>query len=273
MPCREHRFRRDRVLLNPVDRLPAQGCRLGNGADTLMLVKQGAHEIELRASVGWFPTPVFHIGPLPRVRDASFLRRFRGFRMGLRRRGHKSDQRITDGLVNGVLGGAVEHHAIDHRLDDDACVHQAADGLGGVVVAPPQAIYPPHDDLIAGTYLVEQSAAAGPVGHFRAHAGNAMVGDDLVDLEACRFGLRPLMFQGLRGVGHAGIEERSHRVFLSVQVPSVYIPVRRSNPTRADRDMDRIVYVGRGIPVRTAGTGVLTTNSAILSLDDAVPRH
>jgi hypothetical protein len=48
-PRRQYRFRSRTVLLNPVDRLPAEIGRLRDGADALMLVEHRADEIELFA--------------------------------------------------------------------------------------------------------------------------------------------------------------------------------------------------------------------------------
>ena len=60
---------------------------------------------------------VFAIAGLLGVIYAGALRRLSS--LGLGRGDHESNQGIPHGLLDGILGGAIEGHAVDDGLDDD----------------------------------------------------------------------------------------------------------------------------------------------------------
>jgi hypothetical protein len=74
-----------------------------------------------------------------------------------------------------------------------------------IVVTPAKPIDPSYNDLIAGPDLVEQPATAGPICHFRGDSGQPIVRDDLVDLEASGFSVRPLVVDGLTNIRYTSV--------------------------------------------------------------------
>src|SRR5262249_51940028 len=76
-------------------------------------------------------------------------------------RGHEGDQRITDGLLHGVSGRAIEGEVINHCADHHATPHELADGVAHVLIISAKPINPTHDKHITGPQLVEQAATLG----------------------------------------------------------------------------------------------------------------
>jgi hypothetical protein len=93
-----------------------------------------------------------------RVFDTSPLGFLGGLCLGLRGRGHERDQRVPDGHLHGIFSGAVEGHAVDHGLDDDATTHELADCVGDVGVVAAQAGH--HRDGISHTPFLRKSPQA-----------------------------------------------------------------------------------------------------------------
>jgi len=128
-----------------------------------------------------------------RMGDASPLRFLGCFGLGLCGRGHEGDQRIADGLLHRVLGGPVERHGVDDGADHNAAPHELPDGISHVGVVAAETIDPAHHKGVPSPELVEQAAALLPINEPGGDAGHTVIGDDVVDLESGRFGLRALM--------------------------------------------------------------------------------
>jgi hypothetical protein len=145
-----------------------------------------------------------------RVRDASALRFLGRFRLSLCGCRHEGDQRIPDCALHRVLSGTVERDAVDHRADEDAPPHKLTYRVADVLVVPPKAIDPAHDQRVIVTEQIEQSAALGSLSELCADAGDAFVPDDLIKLEAGLLSLGALVVDGLLAGADAGVQDGCH---------------------------------------------------------------
>ncbi len=132
--------------------------------------------------------------------------------------GHEGNQRVPHGLLDGVLGGPVEGHGVDDGLDDHALVHQSADGLGHVLIVPPQAVHPTDHQHIPSAHLIQQPGASLAVLEAGGDAGHPIVLYDRIELEAGGISLVELVADGLIRGADAGVQERVHT--MSVEVMS-----------------------------------------------------
>ena len=201
-PSRQSTFSSYRIILDPVDRLPSEPSDPGDLADACGLPQQRLRTLVLLAAVARLAPLVRPRVPIALcVRDASPLRFLRSFCLRLGRCGHKGDQRIPDGTLHSVLRRAVERDAVDHRADDHATSHELADRVADVLVVPAKAIHPANDQCVAISEQVEQTAALGSLGELGANAGDALVPDDLIKLEASLLGLGSLVLPRDRSTG------------------------------------------------------------------------
>jgi hypothetical protein len=184
-PIHQHGLVPGRVFLHPRDARPVKTHGSRNLAHA---ERSGSDErlnlAELVARERRLPSPVrLRTG----VVDASPLGVFRRLRLCLGARRHKCNQAVPEGLLNGVLRAAVEREAVDHRFDDDALLHEGADGLHHVIIVAPEAVHPPDDQHVTPAQEVEQPVALFPLGEPGAHTrdavpfGNHVV---IVDVEA-----------------------------------------------------------------------------------------
>src|SRR3977135_828272 len=184
-PGRQSSFSPSRIILDPVNRLPGEPCGPSDLANACGLPKHRLRAFELLAAVARLATLVGErVAVRLRVSNACSLRFLRSLRLRLRRCRHEGDERVSNCALHGVLGRAVECDAVDHGTDDDAPLHELADGLADVFVVTSKAVNPPNNEGIAAAEQVEQSAPLRPFAELRAHAGDATVRDDLVELEA-----------------------------------------------------------------------------------------
>ena len=137
-----------RVLRQPLDREPGPRgerppARLAR-VDRAVVERQH-HRLEHYSERG----PIAPDGPelvareagLPASVDAAVLSvvdpgplgLFGGLSLGLRGGGHKGNQGVPHGLLNGIFGGPVECHPVDDRADDHAPAHKLADGVTNVL--------------------------------------------------------------------------------------------------------------------------------------------
>jgi len=112
-------------------------------------------------------------------------------------RSHEGDQRVTDGLLHGVSGGAIEGEVVDHGPNHYTSPHELTDGVAHVLIIAAEAINPTDHKHITGPQLVEQAATLGALDKASVEARHAVVSNYLVDDEACRFRVGELVFDGL----------------------------------------------------------------------------
>ena len=75
------------------------------------------------------------------------------------------------------------------------------DGVGYVAVVSAEPIHPTNNQGIARPEHIEQPSPLGPIRERGAQAGDAVVGHYLIEVEASRLGLRPLVGEVLLGGG------------------------------------------------------------------------
>ena len=186
------------------------------------------------------------------VENASPLRFLGCLGLGLGRGRHERNQRIPNRLLHRVLGCAIKHHAVDDGSDNHATAHELADGVGHVSVVSAEAVHPTNNEGIARPEHIEQPPPLGPVRERGAHAGDAVVRHDFVQVEARRLGLRPLVGEGLFGGADPGVENGSPEPLLFVRRGSVlWELVRRGKTHPSGLDFGRFFAVHKPIPLRT----------------------
>src|SRR3984957_15796169 len=208
-PRREYALGPCWIVLEPVDRLPREARRRGNGADRQPRLQHVADLIQLLAREGRLPAAVSVITGLG-VLDTGALRFFGRLGLRLREGRHKRDQRIADRHLHRVFGCAVEDEAVDHSLNDDAALHKITDDLGHVSIVSPEPVDPADNEHVATAEQIEQPLALTALGETGRHARHAVVGDDFVDREASGARLGDLMVQGLVARADAAVEDRFH---------------------------------------------------------------
>ena len=102
-------------------------------------------------------------------------------------------------------------------LMTDALPQELPDRVGHILIIPAETVHPPDDEDIAFAQKVMKPAPFRSLGKRRCRAGDAIVGDHLVDLEPGLLCLRALMVELLFGRGDAGVENGlAHQDFLLV---------------------------------------------------------
>jgi hypothetical protein len=75
--------------------------------------------------------------------------------LGLCRGRKEGYQRVPNGPLHRISGGAIERHAVDDRLDNDSAAHELPDRVHHVGVVPPRAVNPANDERVACAQHVE----------------------------------------------------------------------------------------------------------------------
>jgi hypothetical protein len=208
--CRKCRLACRWIVLDPVDRLARQPdglCDLGNARGLPKLV---SHRPELLSCEARLAAAVFALAGLLGVIDAGALSGLDGLGLRLGRRSHKGNKRVPDGLMDRILGGTIESHAVDDGFDYDPAAHELADGFDDVIIVAAEPVDPPDHKHIARPKLVEEAPPFSPLHQARADAACAVVEDRLGNLEAGRFGLGQLVVGGLLDRAHPAIEDSRH---------------------------------------------------------------
>jgi SAM-dependent methyltransferase len=63
--------------------------------------------------------------------------------------GHEGDQRVSDGLLHGILCGTVKSHLVDDRLNDHPSRHELPNDLRHVRVVASKAVHPSNDEHVS----------------------------------------------------------------------------------------------------------------------------
>jgi len=142
--CSRH-ISRGRVLLNAECRLLANTLGLGDGSQGWRVgaVERCVDTDERGSVTGWLAAKVCVGLRSALMVDTGALGGLGC--LGLCRGRHEGDERIADGLLHRVRAAAIERHAVDDRLDDDASAHELAYRVNHVGVVATKPIDPTHD--------------------------------------------------------------------------------------------------------------------------------
>ena len=242
-----------RLFLNPINRLTLQSRRLGDFGNGDALAQKPLDGGKGRPIEAWLPASEFRpVIVFLSVEDASPLRLFGCLGLCLGSSRHEGNQSVTHGLLHGVLGCAIKHHAVDDRADDNTSPHKFANGVGYVAVVSAKPIHPTNDQGIARPEQIKQPPPLGPIRERGADAGHPVVGHYLIYAVTCGLGLRPLVGERLFGGAHPGVENGSPRALLVVRMGSVLWELIHNGLTHPrGLDFGHFFEVHKPIPLRT----------------------
>lgn len=112
--------------------------------------QHGADNGELRSRECRLAAKVRRVLAALGVLDAGPLAPLGRFGLCLGGRGHEAYQRVPHGLLNRVIGRAVEREVVDDAPDYDAAAHELADGVANVVLVATHTVNPAHDQHVTG---------------------------------------------------------------------------------------------------------------------------